>query len=49
MLTFFHYGLLVGLGIILIAIMKADHATRIIIVAGVVAVILFVKFSQKKR
>ncbi len=49
MLSFFHWGLLVGLGIILIAVMKADQGVRTILVIGVIVAMIFVKLNSKKR
>ena len=48
MLSFFHWGLLVGLGIILIAVMKADQGTRAVIVLGVLGIMVFLKLNSKK-
>jgi len=49
MLSFFHWGLLVGLGILLVAIMKAEHNVRVMLVIGAIALMIFYKMSGKKR
>jgi len=48
MLSFFHWGLLVGLGIILVAVMKADQGARAVIVLSVIAIMAFFKLNSKK-
>lgn len=48
MLSFFHWGLLVGLGIILVAVMKAEQGARIIIVLSVIAIMAFFKLKGKR-
>ncbi len=48
MLTGFHWFLVVGLAIICIAALKAEHNVRVMIVVGVIAGLLWYR-SQKKR
>ena len=49
MLSFFHWGLLVGLGILVVAILKAEHNVRVILVVAAIALMIFYKLSSKKR
>ncbi|MCB0323787.1 MAG: hypothetical protein KDD69_09450 [Bdellovibrionales bacterium] len=49
MLTGFHWVLVVGLGILCIAALKADYNTRVMLVGGLIAVLVFYKMQQKRR
>jgi len=48
MLTGFHWVLVVGLAILVIAALKAEHNVRVIMVVGVIAGLLWYRAQKKK-